>query len=300
MIRRAPQLAVAIAVSALSACAVPGAPPAGAPRPPEASRGPDVVVVAPQAYDETLAPLLAHRRAQGLAVHVLHLEDVPRVRDERLGGVVPPPRAEDVRAAIDALAPGGGPRFVLLAGDPVAGPAPVPAFRAAAPRVAWMGAEDGFATDHPYGAPGRSVGRLPAQDVEELATMVDKILRYERAPGGAWQRRVVVAAGPPDLGPVVDAIIEAEATRLLDQRLPHDRDLALFFAQPRSAYAYPLDRLGRRFMGAIEEGAFLAVYVGHGERHALDEVAWRDGRWPIATTADIDALGPSAGSPNRL
>ncbi len=281
--------AAAVATAAVMGCA---APPGPAPSTPAGSPPIEWLAVTPRAFDAALAPLVAHRAAQGLRTHVLHVEDLPQADGPQATGAV--------RRAIEEVAAGGALRFVLLAGDPHDGPAIVPAFIEEPPAMVRGWQEPTFASDHGYaggGAMPRAVGRLPARDERQLATMVAKILRYEASPGGEWQRRVLVAAGPADFGPVVDALIESEANRLLDERLPQALDLEVMFAQPSSPYAYRLDRFGTRMVDELDEGAFLAVYVGHGEKRALDAVEYRGRRWPIATTWDLDALGPAPGQP---
>jgi hypothetical protein len=285
-------LLAAVATLTLLGCGGAPAEPS-APAAPAAAAAVEWLAVTPRAYDDELAPLVAHRAAQGLRTRVLHVEDV-------LSGDPRGDPAVAVRAAIDLVASTGALRFVLLAGDPLDGPATVPTFVEEAPPIPGFWGDASFSSDHPFAGEGvgaRAVGRLPARDEQQLATMVSKILRYEATPGGSWQRRVLVAAGPADFGPVVDALIEGEAMRLLDQRLPNDLDLELMFAQPSSPYAYRLDTFGLKMVDELGEGAFLAVYVGHGEPHALDVVSWRDRRWPIATVRELEVLGPAPGQP---
>lgn len=250
----------------------------------EAAREATFIAIGPAELEPALAPLFVLRKSQGL---------VPRY-------VALPERVDAawLTSLIDALAttprPGGEPRYVLVIGD-------TPFFRAS--QGSWAdGMKDAatFPTDHPLERTGRSpvaVGRLPARSRAELDAMVRKLVRYEaEAPGGAWQNDVWVFGGPANFGPVADALIEAQATSLLDEFLPHEYDVGVLFANERSPYAYRFDRLGSKLVSSLNAGALIGVYAGHGQKTAFDRLYHRDRQYSIGGREDLDALSIDEGS----
>jgi hypothetical protein len=206
-----------------------------------------------------------------------------------------------VRGAIRKLvdAPGSRLRFVLLAGDPLGSPA-LPAFGGKLGEWAYEWQGSPYLSDHPYAAFDSrplAVGRLPARTEADLTAMVSKIVHYEAAPAGAWQRRVMVVGSPANFGPVADTFIEWQATTLLDQLLPYDYDVNVLFAKADSPYAYRFDRFGEKIIGDINAGALLAVYAGHGNPESFDDTYWRGYRFPIGTVTDLAALDAAKGAP---
>lgn len=251
---------------------------------------PDYLLVAPRAFEDELAPLVALRTSQGHEVAFIAVEDIG---DK--------PRPEDVNAAIrrHAEAKGSRVRFVLLAGDPTGSPA-LPSFRGRLGEWAYEWKDSPYFSDQPYAQFDKrplAVGRLPARSEAEMSAMVGKIVRYETVPAGDWQRRVMVVGSPANFGPVADAVIEWQATTLLDQLLPYDYDVNVLFAKPDSPYAYPFDRLGKKIIEDINAGALLAVYAGHGNPESFDDAYFQGFRFPIGTVQDLDALDAKSGSP---
>lgn len=263
-----------------------GAPTAAAPQP-----HPDYLVIAPRSAADELAPLVELRRRQGHDVLVSAIEDIAPAG----------PSSDAIRAAIAAVAdaPGSKLRFVLLAGHPLGAPA-LPTFTHRQGDWAMGWGDVTFSSDHDYALFERhhlAVGRLPARTDGELAAMVDKLVRYELGPPGAWQKRVMVVGGPADFGPVADALIEWQATTLLDQVLPYDYDVNVLFAKPDSPYAYRFDKLGQKIVDDMNQGALLAVYAGHGNPESFDTVYFRGYRFPIGTMYDLEDVDVRAGAP---
>ena len=82
-----------------------------------------------------------------------------------------------------------------------------------------FGGEKAIAGDNWYAdldddqLPDVSIGRLPADSPDDLRTMVDKIIAYERRPApGNWRRRINLVAGLGGFGAIADAAIEASAS----------------------------------------------------------------------------------------
>lgn len=252
---------------------------------------PDYLVIAPRSAADELAPLVELRRREGHEVLLLALEDIAPMGAS----------TEEIRRAVSTVAdaPGARLRFVLLAGHPLGSP-PLPTFSHRQGDWAYGWGNMTFSSDHDYALFERhhlAVGRLPARTDGELAAMVDKIVRYELEPPGAWQKRVMVVGGPADFGPVADALIEWQATTLLDQVLPYDYDVNVLFAKADSPYAYRFDKLGQKIVDDINQGALLAVYAGHGNPESFDNVYFRGYLFPIGTMFDIEGVDVTSGAP---
>jgi hypothetical protein len=218
----------------------------------------DYVVIAPAAFLPAAEPLLARRRAQGLTSLGVSLEEIASVfGDGEPGG-------EAVRSFLafayhEWRAPSI--RYVLLLGDGssdprnftgTAGPAPLP--------VLWMRTSYLLtASDPSLGAvngddalPDVAVGRLPAGTVEEAEALVAKTLDWEDSGQGLDGRAVLVADRPDGAGDFEADTLDVEQSFLRDRETLdlHVRELG---GATRSA-----------IVGALDEGASLLAYVGHG------------------------------------
>jgi hypothetical protein len=217
-----------------------------------------VVVTAP-AFREALAPLVAHRKAQGLRVVVVLTTDVLAPDALRKGDAGP--LCEHVhRLCRDHK----GTSYILLAGA-VEGPADVvvPAGGGTAGRM------KGRPTDNAYGCPGGgrlpsvAVGRFPARTAAELKGMVAKTLRYEADDRpGAWRRQMTVLAGIPAYNPVIDRLVEGLAMARFDHLDPAWNGRAVY-SNPQSRFAVPPDRLHEQALRCVEGGQAFLLYLGH-------------------------------------
>lgn len=230
----------------------------------------DYLAVGATAHHQALEPLLAHRRGQGHEVAFVSLEALEASRDDSRTAL---------RKLIATLVERRGAlRYVLLAGD-VEGEAAIASFEEGDPTLGGT-----FATDHPYGdveGEALAIGRVPVQHAGELAAFVDKVIGYEtREPSGAWQRRLSLFAGAADFGPLVDRLIENHARRLLDERLSYDWDVNVLFSREGSPYASRFDRLSETIEDELENGALVAVYVGHGYEHGFAGASYRGYYYP--------------------
>jgi hypothetical protein len=105
------------------------------------------------------------------------------------------------------------------------------------------------------GLPDMAIGRLPASTVEEVKTMVAKILAYESGEANLSQVSVLVADNPDEAG---DFQADAE-------------DVASLFGSRPLKKIY-LSELGssaatEATLRAFDEGAFVMSYIGHGGIH---------------------------------
>ena len=103
--------------------------------------------------------------------------------------------------------------------------------------------------------PDLAVGRLPASTVEELETMVEKIVAFETSGGTFGGRAVLVSDNPGRAGNFV-ADAERLASTVLDSRELEKIYLTqLGTTETRS-----------RIQQAFNDGASLMNYIGHGDR----------------------------------
>lgn len=236
----------------------------------------DYLVLVPRALDEAVAPLAAHRAAEGLRVRVVVVEDV---------------KGTDRRRALREVVRGAAPRYLLIAGDVDT----VPSFDVAE-----------TATDRPYGdhdddgLPEVSIGRLPASDAATMSRMVGRTIAYEAArDAGAWQKQCALVAGEGRFGPAVDAMIENLFQRIVAKQIPAQFDVDLTYANPRSAYCFPFEQFADRVVGRLNDGALVMAYVGHGDVRSVDDLTapgpdGRMKRFPVLDATHVPDIQASA------
>lgn len=227
----------------------------------------DYLVVAPEAWAATLAPLLEAREERGLLPGFASLEAI----DATFPGA---DRAARIQALVRHAAESWkrAPRFLLLAGDvhDARGRPLLPTFTVPAPTIGTC------ASDHPYACidddlvPDLAVGRFPASTEEELAGMVARTLAYEREVAvGAWRKRFSFVAGEGGFGPALDQLLENVFQQVVEQ-IPDAYEVQLTYKNPRSPYCYPLARFSERVVEQLNEGPLFLTYVGHGHQRSFD------------------------------
>jgi len=292
----------------------------------------DYLVLASKKHQSALAPLVAHRTSKG---HVVASLDIEAMYAKFSGGK-PTSKAITSAIESLAIHTKSKLRYVLLVGDAL-GPTeassgffvPIPTNYMSKldyehhdsgehghPLDFILGghAHDGgkhtgekFASDDPYGRvklasqpkPLRlAVGRLPVRTIDEVESFVKRIVAYETSEiGGAWQRRLVVTAGPASYGAVADGVIESVANNVLDTAVPYDFDLAFTFAKLGSPYAYRFDKMSDHFVSDLSAGALIATYVGHGAAESFDDVHFKGDYYYIGTGTDAARVKIAKGHP---
>ncbi len=244
----------------------------------------DVLYIAPRAFFDGLAPLVKHRRDQGYTVALV---DVQGIYDTWNYGQVLP---EALRSALRYAAAEGkrAPVAVTLVGDGTYDPHNyegrdnaniIPPYMAVVDRWLFETACDTcYAQLDGDNAlddwmPDVMLGRLPVNDTEQLATVVNKILRYETGEGsGPWEYRTTYltdnyidpASGKPDKAG--DFTVLAEDSIAMHppgvqiDRLYYDPSPAYLTASWREGDA-ALARL--RSMALINRGSSTVMYIGH-------------------------------------
>ncbi len=122
------------------------------------------------------------------------------------------------------------------------------------------------------GKPDMAIGRFPVHSSEDMLVMVEKIKAYEKS-GGSWTDRVIMAVDDADQGgnfPEFNIKVEACIPKGLER---------LRFTLGQSSF----DTVKTRMIQALNQGAFLFNYLGHG---GIDRLA-EEG---LLESADISTL----------
>lgn len=238
---------------------------------PMAPPSPDVIVVAADDMLPAMRPWFAHRQAQGHTIGVL-----PNTLSKQA-----------LRASIRDTAKDGQLKFVLLVGDAVADKNDDAAARARlvpthleTARVnVHFGSEPEIAGDNYYAdlddddLPDVALGRLPADTPEELARIVDKILAYERSSDhGPWRQRINLIAGVGGFGAIVDSVLEMSTRKFLCDGIPAGYTTNMTYGSWRSPYCPNPQQFHAATVDRLNEGCLFWVYIGHGQKTALDRV----------------------------
>ena len=221
-------------------------------------------------------------------------------------------RADQVRGEIRRLAKHGKLRHVLLVGD--ADPAAsrdkrirersVPTYHVEAKINIRWGPEKEIATDNWFAdldddhVPDVTIGRLTADSVAELRTIVDKIITYEEARDmGPWRRKVNLVAGVGGFGVVADRVLETVTKKLIIGGVPNGYQTTMTYASWRSPLCPDPSRFHQATVHRLNEGCLFWVYIGHGHRHSLDQMHAEGRRYHIFDQRDVAKLASRRGSP---
>jgi hypothetical protein len=234
--------------------------------------GSDMVMITRKEFFDSLQPLAELRRAQGLSVTLVDVEDI---YDSFSFGQKTPQAIKDFMAYArtsykTAL------RYALIVGDASYDPMNhlglgnydmVPS-RLIDTQALETASDEWFAPVGTDGAAQVAIGRLPVRNVAEASAMVAKLLRYEQSTPADSVVLVADQASDFDFGSVNNELraLAPHATKVEDLRRGMDTD----------------DVLKERLIRALNSGPRLVNYVGHG---SVD--LWRAN---LLTEADADAL----------
>jgi hypothetical protein len=225
------------------------------------------ILVTTPALRQAVEPLCEHRRAEGMDVHVVTVDEQFKSDEGNLGARIKS-EIEHVRGDRSTST------YVLLVGattnsgekhakDTVV---PMP--------VGTVGRMKGLPTDHTYGCCGEdllptvAVGRFPARSVAEARAMVDKTLAFERdANQGEWQNRLTVLMGNPGGANDFERRM-AEAVGPAGMLLRFSQIDPAFTARfiihaSGSPYTVPDADLHERSLKYLSDGQFFTCYLGH-------------------------------------
>jgi hypothetical protein len=244
-------------------------------------------MIGPREFVSSAGALLELRRSQGLRVKAVAVEEV----FEEFGFGEDNPKAIQDFLAYAYHRWAVGPRYVVLLGDGTydfknyLGTGVVNRV----PPLMVMTRYLETASDPAYAAvngddllPDLAIGRLPASTVEELQSMVAKILAFETSPSSLHGRTVLVTDNPDEAG---DFVADAE-------------ELATTILSTRELEKIYLSRLGAaatrdKIRQAFDDGSSLMSYIGHGGIHL-----WADEN--IFNIWDVPSLSPQSTQPILL
>jgi hypothetical protein len=250
---------------------------------------PDTVVVCPEEFRAALAPWLAYRTQQGHTVALI-------------GNLRSP---EGIRQQIREIAQLRALHYVVLVGtakaalcnDQATRSLCVPTHYAPAKVDVLWGSESHIASDNYYAdldddqLPDLAIGRLSAASPAELAVIVEKTIAYEQSTDfGPWRRQLSLVAGLGGFGMLSDMIVESTARYFITQGIPESYSLAMAYASWRSPYCPDPRQFRETTVESLNEGAWLWVYIGHGNHLELDQVRVPGGDFPILTADDVPQL----------
>ncbi len=226
-----------------------------------AENGADYIAIVPsvEGFEEALQPLLDHRREQGLRVMAVSLD---QVFDEFAFGRRTPQAIRDFLEYASTTWEKPAPRFALLVGDATYD---IYDFTGSQNKnllptqlvhteFAGLVASDTWFTmfDEQTPAPQLAIGRLPAQNADQLAAMVAKTITYETQSGGDddWiSRALLVADDEPRFDQTSDLLNEGlEGMGYRTQRL----------------YMTENEDIHDAIVSAMNHGVGILNYVGHG------------------------------------
>ncbi|MBT7162476.1 MAG: hypothetical protein HN904_06830 [Victivallales bacterium] len=247
----------------------------------------EVFVVCPKAFETALKPWVDYRTRQGYSTRLLANQGT----------------AEQIRSRIEKAAAQRTPAAILLVGD-AAPPSTtgaaalaktVPGFRVPATVEIPVKRASHIGTDNPYAdldgdrVPDVPLGRLPVKTEGELRAVIRKIIAYESAPLGTWQRDINLVAGVGGFGVVIDNVIQMAAWQLV-KNVPDAYRISLTQASWGSPFCPTPARFPKTTMERLNEGPLLWTYIGHGRHDRLDRVRTPKGSPRIMRMADLPQL----------
>lgn len=262
---------------------------------PPSANSADVVAVCPQEFRDTLALWIEHRQADGLEVDVIDSHHDPKSLSHSIA----------IAADLDT-------RFVVLVGDaPVMGKPcnperQVPIHYSRTTVSAKYGSTPTLSSDLAYGDfnndanPDAVVGRLPVDDPDELARLIDRIVAHEKSRDfGAWRSRVDLIGGVGGFSPMIDSTIETATRTIITGALPSETSTTIAHASPGHRF-FPKQQFTDAVVDRYQQGSRFWVYAGHGQITELDRVPARTGI-PILDSESVKRLNrPKGASPIAL
>jgi hypothetical protein len=160
------------------------------------------------------------------------------------------------------------------------------------------GPEKHIASDTPYAdvdgddVPDIAIGRIPVRSASELATVLRKVIRYEKqSDHGSWEKCLSIVSGCGGFGAVADAMIEGAGRQVVEQTVPPGYDVRhICAASVKSDGKEPAD-FGSQARQELSAGGLAWVYVGHGLPTELTGAIAANGKpRSILSTRDVPGL----------
>ncbi len=251
----------------------------------------DYLILAPADFVKEIDPLAAHRAKLGHRVAIVTIENCAKTWKD--------PREFVLYAAKSWKAP--APKFLLLVGDADR----IPSIqRSSAYQTTRFKNDEELGTDHLYGVlddgfdAAIAVGRFPADSKEEVRTMVEKTIAYERdLKPGAWQKKISFVTGEGGFSPMIDPLLEAQFTQLVSENIPSAYDIEVAYSKTGSNYCPYPPKFHDNALRLLNEGSLFYVYVGHGYRDGFDSLKWKKGKYPIFNQSHVKDVDVKSGMP---
>ena len=251
------------------------------PTPPTRLRNPsnqaDYVVITHPTFADGIQPLVEFRRSQGLTTMVVDIDDI---YDEFSDGVFNPLAIQKFLRYAYTSWQQPAPTYVLLVGDAHYDyknaivklyredrktynlyPIFVPTYHGWAPECGETAMDHRFVNvsgEDPL--PDMLIGRLSVQTPEALATMVEKIINYERnLQTGLWQGTLIQVADDNTDNPG-DGVFEASRNELIRDIIPVGYDTRQIYLRRLKSP----ERTRALIRSAFSRGALAIEYTGHG------------------------------------
>jgi hypothetical protein len=245
----------------------------------------DFIIITHQDFIGSLGPLKSLRESQGWSVALIDVQDL---YDEFSFGAKTPQALKDFLQSARGSSQ-RSPRFVLLVGDASFDPrnylglgdvdfVPTKLVDTASNETA---SDDWFVDFKGDGLPTLAAGRIPARTQEEAVVVVSKLIAYENAEAGTWNRQAVMIADKTEEGDSFDFEgASAEVETLLPESVTSQR---ISRGQGNDG------AIRAQIIEGINEGRLLVNYIGHGSVEI-----WRGG---IFSSDDVATLTNGARLP---
>ncbi len=263
--------------------------------------GADEIIIAHGDFITAIESLADHRRAQGLRVRVVDVEDVYALFN---GGGVHPGAIRSFVAHAYANWPGRPPSLLLLVGDGNFNPKGYnpasygtfvltripPYLEFADPDQGEVPVDSRYGDVDWDGLPEVAVGRIPANSAAQVEGVVDKIIAYENEASAAWMDRVLhVADDGEDLNEGYSQVLDdLEQNYLITVTVVTSTVyLEDYCANPSHS---PCPSATLALTQTWSAGSALLSYAGHGAVH----------RWahePLLLNTQLQSLTGTVGLP---
>ncbi len=140
-----------------------------------------------------------------------------------------------------------------------------------------------FASDTAWGdvdgdlIPDVPVGRIPARTREQAKVVVQKILTFERRPPTLEDLRLVIWAGAPGYGGMIDSMATALLTSCIRLKKPSWAQSWLICGDPNSPFCGWPPEQPLLFNRALKQGCIVAALMGHANPEAFFSMRFRNG-----------------------
>jgi len=218
----------------------------------------DYLVITPEAFVPAAQTLVQRREGQGLRTQIVTLEEITSAFGHG------EPSGEAIRSFLtyayhEWSRP--SPRYVVLLGDAshdprnhigTSGEAPLPALflktsylvTASDPTLVAVNGEDLL--------PDLSIGRLPAQTLEQAQGLVEKLIAWEESGQGLGGKALLVADNPDEAGDFEADVLDIQESFL------SDRETQTIFLRQEGAHTRS------KILEALDGGVSTVSYAGHG------------------------------------